>query len=248
MARKIIIGAAIAAVLSGCGGSGSDDAGSFDAISAGAGAAVGGDTVTETLLVKAEYGNQQASLFSDTKLLLSNVSGFKGHAPVCSLAEGALPEGLHMNRDCSITGAPTKAGTTQFVANVGADGVKNSIRVNGQITVVAPGVSYPTDAFGTVGSGQNMNGVPIGTKVNAVPRATNWLPTANLQFTVSYAVISGKLAPGLSLDPATGVISGTVTTAGTYMAIIEAVYVTSLGTHKTFSPSGVNFVLKVNAA
>lgn len=62
MARKIIIGAAFAAVLGGCGGGGSDDAGALGAISAGAGAAVGGDTVTETLLVSAAYGNQQANL------------------------------------------------------------------------------------------------------------------------------------------------------------------------------------------
>jgi hypothetical protein len=231
----------VAAALTGCGG-GSGGADVFSGIGAGIGA--GSETVTETLLVKATYGVYRINLFSATTLA-PTLTGFNALTPVCTLADGQLPDGLSLNRDCTIRGAATKTGSFKFTVNVGAEGVKNSIQSSGEVIVGGPGVTYPSDSFGVVGTGQNLTGILVGTRVNSMPTSMNWAPAAGLSYSVRYEIGSGSLPPGLTLDPSTGAITGTVTTAGKYMATIEGVYTTAYGTFRTGTAAGVNFVLTV---
>lgn len=216
MLRFSILSTAAVMALSACGG--------------------GGDSSTEEhLLVKAEFGYYEANLFSQVTLQPRSMSGFNGHAPACTLASGSsLPQGLTLNRDCTITGAATTDGRRSFSINVSAEGANNSIPAYGEIRVFGPTLSYLGEAhFTRTSSGSGTTAIDGGSVVTTAPKVYNWTPPAGLQYSVSYEVSAGALPPGLTLNPATGVVTGTATTPGTYWASIMGVFNTSAGVFKT---------------
>ena len=88
----------------------------------------------------------------------------------------------------------------------------------------------------------NNNQLNTGTKGQSYSQT---LTSTNAQGTVTNSVTSGSLPPGLSLDSATGVISGTPTTSCTYTFEITAY--DTMGTAGTFvdDPS---YTITVNAS
>lgn len=119
-----------------------------------------------------------------------------------------LPDGLSLNGD-TISGAPTTAGTYTIIVTA-KDGDGNTTTQSKEVTVVdpvpaaVPQILAPsTMASGTVDS-------PYDQTVSATGGG------------LTFSVTGGALPPGLTLDPQTGRISGTPTTAGTYTFTVKA--------------------------
>jgi len=116
-----------------------------------------------------------------------------------SVTVGPLPPGLSLNASSgAITGTPTTVNTYNFTVKVtdpgGASATQPlSITINLQPTITTP--SFPN---GTVGVAYSSTATATG----------GVLP-------YTWSVSAGSLPPGLTLDAATGTISGTPTTVGT---------------------------------
>lgn len=122
-----------------------------------------------------------------------------------AIRQGSLPAGLTLNATTgAITGTPTAAGRFTFTAAV-SDSAQNSANgaVNAAIAAAAPGMPALQVATTTVSGTQ-------GTPVTATLSATG----GTLPY--RWAVTSGSLPPGLSLNANSGTVNGTPTAAGTF--------------------------------
>jgi hypothetical protein len=126
-----------------------------------------------------------------------------GTGPVYwSVTSGGLPDGLSLDSGSGqLTGIPTAAGTFSFTAQV-TDATSDTVSENLSITV-APG-SAPT--IDPVTLSDATQGQPYSDLITATGGVTPY----------AWSVASGALPDGLSLDPASGAITGTPTTPGTY--------------------------------
>ncbi len=127
-----------------------------------------------------------------------------GTAPYSfSITSGALPPGLSLNVSSGeVSGTPTTTGTFNFTAQV-VDSLGNIATVRCGITITPPPplvLACPPVATATLGMAYDSS-----------LSATGGVPPY-----LSYSITSGSLPPGLSLDPQTGEITGTPTTAGNY--------------------------------
>ena len=121
-----------------------------------------------------------------------------------SLASGTLPAGLSFNATTGvISGTPTTVGTFSFVVQVvDASDVPLTVQAQESITV--------TTTVSTLALTGNPAPGTVGVSY------TTALVASGGTAPYTFSVLSGTLAPGLSLSSSTGVISGTPTTAGTY--------------------------------
>ena len=120
-----------------------------------------------------------------------------------SITAGSLPVGLHLNANSgAITGTPSGAGISNFTVQV-ADSQLPPATASAPLGItITPAVplritttSLPYGIFGTPYSAM--------------------LTAAGGVYPYTWSITSGTLPPGLGLNPSTGVISGTPTTAGT---------------------------------
>jgi hypothetical protein len=123
-----------------------------------------------------------------------------------SLAGGALPAGLTLGANGVITGTPTQSGTFTFTAQANASGANATKQLS--LFVLAP--------------------LDLQTLINKTPPETGLTAKklVNQSLTTGEKAVGGRppytftatgtLPPGLTLDPATGKITGAGTTAGRY--------------------------------
>ncbi|WP_435102361.1 putative Ig domain-containing protein [Halarchaeum sp. P4] len=133
------------------------------------------------------------------------VSG--GTAPYTwTVSNGALPEGLTLTADGTVSGTPTEQGTYTFSVTVtDADGTQLTETYT---LVVNPALTSTTPS--TLPSG-----------VAGVTYSTTLTTTGGTD-PVSWTVTNGSLPDGLSLNSTTGAITGTPTTAGSYTVTVTA--------------------------
>lgn len=127
------------------------------------------------------------------------VSVTDGVAPYTfALLAGTLPAGLTLDAGGELSGIATESGTFAFtVGAVDAEGVPGSRAYSLAVTCGPIAVSPSSLPFAQVG----------------VPFSQMFLATSALT-PVTWSVTSGTLPAGLSLQPVTGVLSGTPTAAG----------------------------------
>lgn len=156
----------------------------------------------------------------------ATVSVTGGATPRSFSADGTLPPGLSVNAATgALTGTPTTAGTYTFgIIATDANGFTG--RLDSTMTIVVQPTIVLPDTL-------------------AVPRQnrpySQALAASGGTPPYAYAISSGALPPGLGLNPTTGRISGTPTSAGSYTFTVRATDPTTLtGTH--------SYTLNVQAA
>ncbi len=133
-----------------------------------------------------------------------------GAAPYTySIASGVLPTGLSLNPTTgAITGTPTGTGTFNFtIQGTDANGCPGS-----RPYVIVIAANCPAIAL----SPTSLPGIIVGTPYSQTISASGGLAP------YTYSVVTGSLPPGLSLNPATGTIAGTVNTVGNFSFSIAA--------------------------
>jgi len=155
-----------------------------------------------SIVINAAVSITTSSLPADTINVAYNqtlaATGGTG-AKTWAISSGSLPTGLSLNSSTgAITGTPTASGTSNFTARatdaVGATGTKAlSIVIN-----AAPSITTSSLPGGTVGTAYSQTMAATG---GTTP--------------LTWAVLSGSLPAGLSLNSSTGAITGTPTASGT---------------------------------
>lgn len=131
------------------------------------------------------------------------ISATGGIAPLSySISAGALPAGLNIGASSGIiTGTPTTQGGATFTVKVSDSSTPTPQTATRQFTIlISPSISITTSSLpnGTVGTAYNSS-----------------LSEAGGVSPFSWTVTVGSLPAGLSLNNATGAITGTPTSAGT---------------------------------
>lgn len=157
-------------------------------------------TITTNSLADGTVGTAYSATLQES----GGVSGF-----TWSITAGALPAGLSLNASTgAITGTPTTAGTSNFTARVtdsGSPALSDSKALS--ITIHPPPLTVTTSSL------------PAGDEGLAY---STTLATSGGTPPVTWSITVGALPGGLVLNPATGQISGTPTTPGTFNFTIQA--------------------------
>ena len=121
-----------------------------------------------------------------------------GREPYTYTAD-ALPAGITLNPDGTVTGTPTRAGVTRSTITVkDVRGTADTLRVT--FTTQALLAFHKTKVA----------------KVGKVGKVYSWrLPVAGASETKIF-LVSGRIPPGLELDEETGFLTGTPLVPGTY--------------------------------
>ncbi|MBI3421543.1 MAG: ExeM/NucH family extracellular endonuclease [Acidobacteria bacterium] len=122
-----------------------------------------------------------------------------------AVTSGVLPTGLTLNANGSFSGAPTQGGTFNFRVTATGFGGCTGFR-DYTLVVLCPAITLSPSSLpgGTVGTGYSQT-------VSAAPAGS-----------YSYAVSSGALPAGVTLNAATGALTGTPTTTGSFSFTITA--------------------------
>jgi hypothetical protein len=140
-----------------------------------------------------------------------NVAPSGGLAPYgWSLVSGTLPDGLSFDPSTgAITGTPAQSGTFRLKAAV-ADSSSPSQQVTARLTLTVSAAPALIVTGGTAVQGAVGDFYAAGIGYSGGQGPYTW------------AVTAGSLPPGLSIDPGSGMVAGTPTTAGSYPVTVQA--------------------------
>lgn len=125
-----------------------------------------------------------------------------------SLSTGSLPAGLSINGSTGvISGTPTTAGSSCFTVAVADASTPTQTVFDSECISITAGLTITTTTLPTAAAGVGYSGT---------------VSSAGGVGAVSYTLTGGSLPPGLALNSATGAITGTPTTPGTYFFVITA--------------------------
>ncbi|MGD0428039.1 MAG: putative Ig domain-containing protein [Candidatus Acidiferrales bacterium] len=150
-----------------------------------------------------------------------------GVAPITySVGTGALPAGLKLNSVGTVIGTPSSSGTSTFTINATDFGTPPLTVPSPTYTITInppPPLSITSTAMA--------NGI-VGTAYSSPIASSGGVPP------LTWSVPPGTLPPGLELNPSSGLISGTPTTAGVYK-FFPTVTDSALPPQKFVSTTGV---------
>jgi hypothetical protein len=139
--------------------------------------------------------------YADTLSATGGIGGF-----TWSLIDGTLPDGLTLNASSGvISGTPSRAGPFAFAVRAVSAGEIGEKAFNVSVLNQVVFVSDSTRRMGLAGT----------------PYADTLVASGG-SGTFSWSVASGTIPPGLSLSTATGIISGTPTSAGDFRFTVAA--------------------------
>lgn len=132
----------------------------------------------------------------------SSVSASGGLAPYTfTVSAGSLPAGVTMSSSGTFSGTPTTSGPSTFTVKVS----------DSETTPLTATQSYTVNILAALGiTNTSLPAANLGVAYSAT------LTAAGGQSPYTFAVTTGSLPTGLTLNSATGVISGTPTTGGTF--------------------------------
>lgn len=133
-----------------------------------------------------------------------------GNEPVTWSTTGTLPSGLTLDPTGAITGTPTTSGTTTLSLVATDSSTPTTETATASTTIHILGASSPLSSSGFMPSG-NQGAYYFGQ-----------LSSTGGAAPVSWSVTSGSLPDGLSLDPASGQVTGVVTSSGSYPVTFTA--------------------------
>ena len=136
--------------------------------------------------------------------------------PRCSLVSGSVPPGMVFGTDCSLAGTPSQIGVFTSQLNFTVSGHPGSATVNVQMVIGGPVLQQTGPLTETL---QLLTVLPPSDVVGVFGQSM-YSPLAG--DVITYAVASGNLPTGLTLDPATGKLSGTPVVLGTFEAQLGA--------------------------
>ena len=160
-----------------------------------AGTGTGTGTGTVTVSVTCPLGAGEVGVPYNSSVVATGGTGSYTY----TVTSGSLPPGLTLTPAGMITGTPTTAGT--FLFTVTATGGNNTSGKSGgcAIQITAKMALSCGSASGAVGVAYSSS---LGVSGGTGP--------------YTYSVTGGSLPPGLTLNPSTGTITGTPTTAGSF--------------------------------
>ena len=155
-------------------------------------------------------GPLQVGTFFSTAFMASG-----GTAPYTwSIVSGSLPPGLTLTTAGVLSGTPTLNGNFNYTIRV-TDAALDFVQQQCALTVNAAPPPPVTMCTLVLVQTPPPSALQIGVPFSFQLQTTGGVPP------FTFEVIEGQLPPGLSLNSATGLISGTPTTAGTYHPIFR---------------------------
>ena len=188
-------------------------------------------TITNTVSVTSP-GDQSSVSGSAITAVSVSATDTSSTATLAYSDNGTLPPGLSIDPiSGSITGTPTTKGTYPVTITVtDSAGYTGTASFNWDITNT---ISVTNPGAQSNGSGSAITAVPIS--------ASDSSPTATLAYSDG-----GTLPPGLSIDPASGSITGTPTTGGVYPVTITITDDSDASASVTFTWTITNTVSVTN--
>ncbi|MEW6130141.1 MAG: putative Ig domain-containing protein [Acidobacteriota bacterium] len=137
-----------------------------------------------------------------------------------SIVSGSLPAGLSLNTTTGlIAGTPSAIGGATFTAQV-TDAASRTAQKQITINVRAVGLDITTASFPTATTGVSFN-APLTATGGAAP--------------YSWGIASGSVPTGITLNPTTGMLSGTPTSVGNFLFVVQVRDSQSLTAQKSLS-------------
>jgi len=171
----------------------------------------GASSGPESLVVDLQYPAFQAYLWHPVTLR-PTVTGLGGRPASFRLRSGTLPAGLALDPATgTIAGTPTAAGSTMLEVELTVPGLEGAVVMARELPVAGPAVEYQGLQAPGLWVAETRQ-CPVGYPSWPMSGMAPWAPGAGE--TITYTLLGGALPPGISLDPASGTLSGTPAATG----------------------------------